>query len=596
MRFLLLSAALVAAVPVAAQPVRQPEVVVTATRRAQTVDDTLATVTVITREDIARSHAPDLLTLLRRVPGVDVARTGGEGQQTSLFLRGSNSNQALVLIDGIRAASANTGGFAWEHLPLGQVERIEIVRGPRAAWHGSDAIGGVVQVFTREAQGAAARLALGRWERSEAQALYGVGDASAGFGVVLGATDFEGFSARLPGTFGFDPDADGYRNRNLGLRGNAMVGAQRLALRTYSTRADVEFDQGDTAVDTDIGGLSLEGPLGTSFGHRLVLGFHREALDTPVFAAGFRSRRSSLDWTGDLALDAQSSLVFGLNWQRERGESLDTSAGSACVYCESRRNLGLFASAQGSRGAFDWQAAARHDDNSSFDGASTGQIAGGWRAGESLRLFASFGQGFRAPNLNELYSPGFGGLFAGNPDLGPERSRSAEFGIDAHAGAHVFTARLFSTRVKDLIAFQGGQTFRAVNVARAAIDGAELRWTWQGGAWRLDADASWQDARDATSDLALLRRPERKFGVAVERSLGALTLGVDLQQVSSRRDFAATLPSYALLDLRLDWPLAGGWRLGARLDNALDREYALASGFATPRRALLLDIAWQATP
>jgi vitamin B12 transporter len=592
MRSLLLFAALVAALPVVAQPTTQPQIVVTATRTAQTVDDTLATVTIITREDIARSHAPDLPTLLRRVPGVDVARTGGEGQQTSLFLRGSNSNQALVLIDGIRAASANTGGFAWEHLPLGQVERIEIVRGPRAAWHGSDAIGGVVQVFTREARGGAARLALGRWERREAQALYGAGDEAAGFGVVLGATDFDGFSTRLPGSFGFDPDADGYRNRNLGLRANGALGGQRVALRTYSTRADVEFDQGDTAVDTDVAGLSLEGPLAAALGHRLVLGFHREALDTPVFAAAFRSRRASLDWTGDLALGASTSLVFGLNWQRERGESLDTAAGSACVYCESRRNLGLFASAQGSRGAFDWQAAARHDDNSSFDGASTGQLAGGWRVGEDLRLFASVGQGFRAPNLNELYSPGFGGLFAGNPDLGPERSHSVELGADAGLGAHALSARVFRTRVRDLIAFQGGQTFQAVNVARAAIDGAELRWTWRGAAWRFDADATWQDARDAGSGLDLLRRPDRKFGIGAERAFGALTLGADLSYASARRDFAANLPSYALLDLRLDWPLDGGWRLGARLDNALDREYQLASGFATPRRALYVDLAW----
>ena len=589
----LLFAALCAALPVVAQPLPQPEVVVTATRRAQTVDDTLATVTVITRADIERSQAPDLVTLLRGVPGVDLSRTGGEGQQTSVFLRGSNSNQVLVLIDGVRVASSNTGGFAFEHLPLGQVERIEIVRGPRASWHGSDAIGGVIQVFTRSPQGASARLAVGRWDRREAQLAYGAGDSQAGFGAVAGAIDFDGYSAQLPGSFGYDPDADGYRNRNLGLQGHRQIGSQRLSARSYSTRADVAFDRGDTTVDTDVAGVHLEGPLAASFGHRLVLGYQREALDTPVFAAAFRSRRASLDWTGDLALGPQASLVFGLNWLRERGESLDTSDGNACTYCESRRNVGLFASTQGTHGAFDWQLAARHDDNSSFGGATTGQAAAGWRASDTLRVFGSVGQGFRAPNLNELYSPGFGGLFAGNVALDAERSNSVELGADLGVGAHRLSARAYRTRVRDLIAFQGSATFQAVNIARAAIDGVELGWDWRADGWRLDASATWQDARDEASGLDLLRRPDRKVAVGVDRSFGAWTAGAGMQYASARRDFSSTLAAYTLADLRLARTLGQGWRLGLRLDNAFDRDYVLASGFATPRRALLLSVDWQ---
>ena len=340
-------------------------------------------------------------------------------------------------------------------------------------------------------------------------------------------------------------------------------------------------------------GLHVEGPLSAALGHRLVIGYQREALDTPVFAAAFRSRRTSLDWTGDLALDASTSLVFGLNWQQERGESRDTSAGGACTYCESRRNVGLFTSAQGARGAFDWQLAARHDDNSSFGGATTGQAAAGWRASETLRVFASVGQGFRAPNLNELYSPGFGGLFAGSPTLDAERSNSVELGLDADTGAHRFKARAYRTRVRELIAFQGGTTFQAVNVARAAIDGLELGWDWRAGDWRLDASATWQDARDATSGLDLLRRPDRKAAFGVERTSGPWTAGAGLQYASERRDFAGTLDAYTLADLRVARTLGRGWRIGARLDNAFDRDYVLASGFATPRRALLVSVDWQ---
>jgi vitamin B12 transporter len=211
-----------------------------------------------------------------------------------------------------------------------------------------------------------------------------------------------------------------------------------------------------------------------------------------------------------------------------------------------------------------------------------------------VRTFASVGQGFRAPNLNEQYSPGFGGLFAGNPELDPERSHSIELGADWELGAHQLGARAYRTRVRDLIAFEGGSTFRAINVARAALDGIELRWDWRTDVWRVDASATLQDARDEATDLDLLRRPQRKFALGIEREFGALIGGAQVQQVSSRRDFAADLASYALLDLRLDYPLSDAWRIGARLDNATDRDYELAAGFATPRRAVLLTLRYEA--
>jgi vitamin B12 transporter len=592
MRSILFAAAACAAWPAAASPPVQPEITVTASRRAQTVDDTLASVTVITRADIERSLAPDLQTLLRGVAGVDLSRTGGEGQQTSVFLRGSNANQVLVLVDGVRVASANTGAFAWEHLPLGQVERIEIVRGPRASWHGSDAIGGVIQVFTRDPRGLSAELSIGRYGRRSASASWGAGDDEASFGVTLGGIDFDGFSAQLPGSFSYDPDDDGYINRNLGLRAQRAIGTQRVALHAYATHADVDFDQGRSAVDTEVGGVELAGDLAAGFGHRLAVGLQRELLGTPVFANDFRSRRASLDWTGDLALSDRDSLVFGLNWQRDRGESRITGAG--CQYCESRRNLGVFASLQGGRERFDWQFAARRDDAGGFGGATTGQAALGFRPAEGLRAFASLGQGFRAPNLNELFSPGFGGLFGGNPGLDAERSRSAEAGLDVDADAHRLGLRAYRTRTRDLIAFQGGETFQAVNIARAAIDGAELTWSWQLAPWRLETAATWQDAEDESTGEELLRRPARKLSLDVERSWGDWSVGAGVLYASSRRDFSGELAPYTLLDLRANWRLSPAWRLGLRLDNATDRDYQLARGFATPGRALLATIIYDA--
>ncbi len=175
---------------------RQPVVVVTATRHAQTIDDSLAGVSVITREDIDRAATRDLVDLLRLQTGIDIVRSGGLGQQTSLFMRGSNSNHVLVLIDGVRIASANTGGYAWENLPLGQIERIEIVRGPRAAQWGSDAIGGVIQIFTRRGEGLDVTTLVGSHRTAGAEAGWGHRQPGHGYRLRVGYLDSEGFTRR----------------------------------------------------------------------------------------------------------------------------------------------------------------------------------------------------------------------------------------------------------------------------------------------------------------------------------------------------------------------------------------------------------------
>ena len=205
----------------------QPTVQVTASRVAETVDATLADVSVITRQAIDASGARDVLDVLRLEAGVDLYRTGGPGSQTSLFLRGANSNQVLVLIDGVRAASANTGAFAFEQLPLDAVERIEIVRGPRASYWGSDALGGVIQIFTRRLDGV--RVALGAGSYGEAEGSAGIGhwDGIDGYSVQIGARHVRGFSATNAGICNgaddpycsYNPDDDGYRNTNLVARG-----------------------------------------------------------------------------------------------------------------------------------------------------------------------------------------------------------------------------------------------------------------------------------------------------------------------------------------------------------------------------------------
>ena len=252
-----------------------------------------------------------------------------------------------------------------------------------------------------------------------------------------------------------------------------------------------------------------------------------------------------------------------------------------------------FAGWQGGHGAFEYEGALRYDDHQTFGGETTAQAALGWRF-DGGRVYANWGEGFRAPNLNELYSPGYGGLFAGNPDLEPERSRALEVGLDLQLGASALGINAYRNDIDDLIAYQGGESFQAVNVARAEIDGVELTLEHQIDAWTLAANLTWQDARNADTGNALLRRPKHKANVDIGYALSdSLRLGAGLVYASNRQDFDGELPSYAVLDLHADWTIADAWHLGARLGNAFDREYSLASGFATPGRELILTLRWE---
>ncbi|MBS7458424.1 TonB-dependent receptor domain-containing protein [Coralloluteibacterium stylophorae] len=584
------------ALPAAAQDAHELDrIVVTAARRAQTVDEALASVTVLDRAAIEASQAPDLIDLLGRQVGVDVARTGGPGSASSVFLRGGNSNHVLVLVDGVRVASTNQGGFDFANLPLGQIERIEIVRGPRAALWGSDAIGGVIHVFTRDPATPFAEARAGSWGRRGATAGVGIDGVRGAFGVVAGVDRLDGFSATTPDyAFGHDPDDDGYHNRNLSLHARTALGdSHALVAHALATEGDVEFDDGRTETGTRTGGVTLAGELGGAWSHSLALGHTREDVDTPVYGSRFESRRDSADWIHTLELDARNTLNLGLAWQRERGTSLDAFSGA--LFDRSRSNRAGFAAWTGHFGAHTFDLAARHDDNGQFGSADTGNAAWGWQPSDALRTRLSWGEGFRAPSFSELYYPDVGYGYGGNPELDPERSRTLEAGLDiAPAPGQRLGASVFRSRVDDLIAF-AGDDFSAVNIDRAEIDGVELDYGLVRGPWRLDANATWQDAEDAGTGLDLLRRAGRKAHVGLGyRFAGGVGIGLDGDYVGERRDTGGSLPSFALAHLRLEWPLARDWRLEARVENLADRDYAWAAGYATPGRSGLVTLRWEA--
>ncbi|RFA33930.1 hypothetical protein CAL65_16425 [Alkalilimnicola ehrlichii] len=406
---------LAGAVPFTAFAEQQLEpVVVTPGRTAQTMDESLAAVSVITREDIERIQPPTLTELLRLQPGIDVVRSGSFGTNTSVFLRGTNSNHTLVLIDGVRASSATTGQFAWESVDPAQIERIEIVRGPRAALYGSEAIGGVIQIFTREPQGITARAEYGSFNTRRVDVGYGGGDTIR-YHINGSWVDTDGFPPQRS-----DTEDRGYTNRSVNGGITAPLwGEATASLTGWVSQGDLEFSNGEQETENRAINFRFEDQLMTNWFHSLQISY---ALDELTTAGAQRNKitthRRSIDWQNNFALTDRQMIISGVNYYKDHGRNRNLAAG-VLDFDESASNYGIFASYLGNFDFATFEVSARHDDHEEFGGETTGSTAIGIPIAPNTQLRLSYGTAFKAPTLNNLYHPGFGGFWGGNLDLEP---------------------------------------------------------------------------------------------------------------------------------------------------------------------------------
>ena len=552
---------------------------------------------VITRADIEQSQAPDVADLLSQQAGLDVVRSGSTGANVSIFTRGSNSNHTLILINGVRVNTSMQGNYDFSNLPLAMIERVEIVRGPRAAFWGSDAIGGVINIFTRERQ-SFVELRAGSYGRAELDAGFGLGDSENSFGAAFGYGSGSGFSATNTNvSFGFNPDDDGFRNTHLLLNGKLAIGSYSLNAFVAAVDAYSEFDQGETDRKSREAGLVLSGDITNIWHQSLSVSHSYDKLETPVYESIFGNRRLGFDWVNTIDANDQNRINFGVNWSQENGYSEDYGLRTID---QSRRNTGVFAAWRGEFSRNTFELAARRDTNSQFDGKTTGQAAWGFEIRNDIRLRASWGQGFRAPNFNELYYPGFGGLFEGNANLQPESSRSTELGVNFDlSDRQSMEFSVYSTAVNDLIAFEG-LNFSATNIKRARLKGAEFEYKYTGATFSLSANAGLQDARDLDLDQKLLRRADHKLNINANFKINQRwNWGLDLQASSKRPDFDDFLtglpvftPGYGRFDGRIAYQFAEAWSLEARIENLGDKTYELIPGYNTPGRSGILTLRW----
>ena len=593
-RFVLIGAVLIAhaATAVAESPTRTDPIVVTATRSAHTVDESLASVTVITREDIQRRQPQDIVDLLRTQAGIDITRSGGPGGDISLFMRGTNSNHTLILIDGVRVASLNTGTFEWRSLSLSQVERIEIVRGPRASLYGSDAIGGVIQIFTRNPRGLDASVGAGSRATKRADLAWG-GDGETRFFATGSHFQTDGFSSQNERGSSFDPDNDGAREQAIsgGLE-SQLDQKTRLRVIGRQSRGTAAFDIGDSDIVNENLSARLEHATSTRWTQTLAVGlFDDELVTRSAFPSDIRTRRRSIDWQNDVTISADSVVTAGITYASESGANVDTSTNTQ-LFDRSQSSRAGFALWQHRFGTNDVQLSGRYDDYSSFGGHGTWNAAYGWVPWNKATGWISYGTGFRAPSLNDLYHPGFGGFFAGNPDLQPESSRSAELGLRQHLSNGQVAISLFSTRIDNLIAFQGPMS-QAINISQASVRGAEMEHTVRTEHWYLATAITLQRARNESNDTALLRRPNRKLSLLAERRLPRGAIGAELVASAPRDDITGPVAGYGVVNLAARHDLAKRFSLEARLENLFDKKYQIIDGFNTPGRSLFVTLRYR---
>ena len=575
-----------------------PQIVVTGTRIPQRLSDTLQATTVITADEIARSGQSTLVELLQTLGGVEITSNGGAGQPSAVFIRGANSAHTLVLVDGLRVGSATSGSTAFEHIPLNQIDRIEIVAGPLSSVYGSDAIGGVVQIFTknrRSSPGLSVAAGAGSYKHRTLDASFASSVADTDFSIAAGYSDSDGIDATKPSIpFGqHNPDRDGYRNTNVSARVVHHLDSDNdFGGTLFQSEGNTHFDSGpsDDINHQTLSAWSIysQNRFAPAWQSLVRLGNGRDqSVTSGSFPSKFQTDQNQAIWQNTFKL-GPGALVAGAEYLRQRVDS------STDFATRSRKITSVFAGFGGDYGNHGVQVNLRNDDNSQFGNHTTGSLGYGYRITEGLRARATVGSAFHAPTFNDLYFP-----FFGNPSLKAERSKSVDAGLDYQVGAQRFSVSGFETRITDLIVFDL-KSFLPQNIAEARIRGAELSYQGTLLGTQLRARLTLQDPKDKTNKTTgfQLQRRAKKFGSLVaSRAFGAWSAGAELIASGKRFDSANEDPAtrsggYALVNLFAGYAISPAWSVDLRWNNVAGRKYELVKHYNTPGSNVFVTVRW----
>jgi vitamin B12 transporter len=588
-----------AQLPVLAVPANEP-VVVTATRGITPLP-TLRDAIVITRDDIEAAGTLSLGELLQRRAGIELRSVGGAGQPQTLFIRGAGSAQTLVLVDGMRVGSATVGTTAIEHIPLELIERIEVVKGPLSSLYGPEAIGGVVQVFTRGKDVPHLYTTAGYGSDDDRRVSAGIVTNDAGLHLALNAgyRQVQAPSAtNARNTFGHNPDDDPHRNAfgNLKLSYKLWQG-EVVEVDAFTTQSRTEFDAGPGSDRNDhaVSGakISSANEIAPWWTSRISIGQGRDRLEIMGAFPGFlETRQDQGTWINEFAIPA-GKFVVGLETLRQK-----VLSDEATPFSTTRRDTdSVFTGVTEIYGGHRFEASVRRDKDDQFGARNTGATSYGLELPWSL-ISLTYAQGFRAPTFYDLYGPAFPGANP-NPALQPEESKTTEVALRSTAKSPWrWRVSGFDHRFENLIVFSAAEEM-PLNVARARARGVELEgeFTWHGA--RIRGNLTAQRARNEDTGLRLQGRAEHFGFVGAARSFGGWAVNLGVQASGPRYDStneapSSRLPGYAVVDARVKYAFARYWSAELSTTNLGDKRYENAVGYDAPRRGVFLQMSFQA--
>ena len=577
------------------QPARQlQETVVTASRTVQRADELVSDVVILNRADIEKSSGRTLPEILARAPGVQFSANGGLGKNSSVNIRGAEARHTVLLIDGVRFGSATTGSPNWDTIPVDMIERIEILKGPASSLYGSEAVGGVVQVFLRKGvQGfnPYASLTLGSREHRQVTAGVSGGSGPLTYSLGLQKTREAGFSATNPKVqFGnYNPDTDGFDQDSL----NASAAYQlspnwKIDAGLLASDSTNHTDDGPNR-DTVYKGKSRVVRAGAE--GRVLPGWktqlrYSEASDSSravvasTLPSLFKTTQNQLSWQNDV------DTPFGVALAGV--ERLTQKVDSSTKYTVTERIVSsYFAGLNGSAGPHSWQFNLRRDDNSQFGGSTTGFGGYGFALTPQWRVNAAYGTSFVAPSFNQLYFPNFG-----NATLQPERGRNTDLGVTwSDAGQTVKLVR-FDNKIRGFIS----NTTIASSIPRARIDGYTLSYNGSFGPLSLNASLDAMDPRNELTGKRLARRSATLAKLGADYAVGAWALGGSLVHTGKRFDDSANtreLAGHTTADVYLDYAVNREWKVQTKLNNVTDKQYETIYGYNQPGRAVYVTLNYQ---
>lgn len=570
----------------------QSPIIVTATRTAQTADESLASVTVITKEQIAQQQANDLIDLLSGIAGIDMINSGGFGKDTSLYMRGTNSSHVLVMIDGVQIGSATLGQVAYQDIPVDLIEKIEIVRGARASLYGSEAIGGVIQIFTRKARDKTAM------NFSSSYGRYNTKKNSAGISGKINKTSYS-LQASTFSTDGinaqeaFNTDNDGYKqnsaNFSINHRFNNTDKIEATILQTNSLN---EYDGTITNSDYYSEGfqeaLGIQGSFNLMTDWQVLLKANQSSDNSELFQDSistdvYKTKRDIYTWQNNISISDNNLFTLGF-------ENKNTSISGTSTYIKSaRENNSIFIQNNWTQDDNDLLLSLRRDDDKSFGVQNTGNISWGQKINSDTRLILSAATAFNAPSFNDLYFPdkGWG---VGNPDLLPEDSRNYELSFKKKQ----MQVNFYSTKINNLIVWDNATgKWIPNNIGTVKIKGVEFLASVNIGGWDSKINLSYSDPIDAETGEIISNRSRESLRLDFDRTFTRYSLGATVKSQGIRYTSSTQLDSYTLIDLRANYNINKDWSLKGKITNALERKYTVNPGYNTPDKSIFVSIHYQ---